>query len=189
MEALSTKTLELRASESGAPSRHRLFYGDYGYYLDRLAREAENGSEPNEAPKPAPPPSAAATAPEPGETAANAGAGTGTNTGLPKTILLKANDPGSADFLSASERRELEKQKQARLRRLQRQEEEILRELEDLEEEKARLETELGKPEVYSNGEKAKTVKLALDETSAAVEAKTKEWEEKAAEMDEAIPF
>ncbi|MCL2092742.1 MAG: ABC-F family ATP-binding cassette domain-containing protein [Treponema sp.] len=38
MEALSSKTLELRAQEEGGS--HRLFYGNYKYYLDRLEREA-----------------------------------------------------------------------------------------------------------------------------------------------------
>jgi ATP-binding cassette subfamily F protein 3 len=40
MEALSTKTLEL-SCVSPAP---RLFYGNYGYYLDRLEREAQGGA-------------------------------------------------------------------------------------------------------------------------------------------------
>jgi ATP-binding cassette subfamily F protein 3 len=45
MEALSTKTLELASrppnspNSPGGPAIHRLFYGDYGYYLERLARE------------------------------------------------------------------------------------------------------------------------------------------------------
>ncbi|MDR1898618.1 MAG: ABC-F family ATP-binding cassette domain-containing protein [Treponema sp.] len=47
MEALSTKTLEL------SPGKHRFFYGNYGYYLDRLAAEtAEAAGEPAEGPAP-----------------------------------------------------------------------------------------------------------------------------------------
>jgi ATP-binding cassette subfamily F protein 3 len=38
MEALSTKTLELRAGEP------RLFYGNYAYYLERIAREEGEGA-------------------------------------------------------------------------------------------------------------------------------------------------
>ncbi|MDR1566422.1 MAG: ATP-binding cassette domain-containing protein, partial [Treponema sp.] len=57
MEALSTKTLELQTGPGTAAGNHRLFYGDYGYYLDRIARE---GAEHNEGggggPPPAPPP-------------------------------------------------------------------------------------------------------------------------------------
>jgi ATP-binding cassette, subfamily F, member 3 len=45
MEALSTKTLELA---SGNPPRARLFYGNYAYYLDRIAVETEGA-----VPKPA----------------------------------------------------------------------------------------------------------------------------------------
>ncbi|MDR1306764.1 MAG: ABC-F family ATP-binding cassette domain-containing protein [Treponema sp.] len=54
MEALSTKTLELRsgadstnpAKRPGGPSMARLFYGGYGYYLERLEREAAEGLKP-----------------------------------------------------------------------------------------------------------------------------------------------
>jgi ATP-binding cassette subfamily F protein 3 len=60
MEALSTKTLELGGG------RHRLFYGGYGYYLDRINNERENtnainvtGSAPGAAPPRSVPPSSA----------------------------------------------------------------------------------------------------------------------------------
>jgi ATP-binding cassette subfamily F protein 3 len=38
MEALSSKTLEL------SPGQHKLFYGNYAYYLDKLERE-QNGQD------------------------------------------------------------------------------------------------------------------------------------------------
>jgi len=170
MEALSTKTLELQA---GKP---RLFYGNYAYYLDRVEKESlgvidkvEAGSfvsaglrqpsapiedTPGSEPKPLDP--------------------------LPKTILVKA---GTEPPLSASERRELDKQRQTVTRRLERREAEILRELEALETEKSRFENELARPDVYSSGEKAKAVKLRLDETALALEAKSREWEAVAAEL------
>jgi ATP-binding cassette subfamily F protein 3 len=72
------------------------------------------------------------------------------------------------------------------LRRLQRQEEDILKALENLETEKTRLEAELTRPEVYANGEKAKTVKQRLDLVAGMIETKNAEWEEKAAELEEA---
>jgi ATP-binding cassette subfamily F protein 3 len=54
MEALATKTLELRPPDSGRGlPGHRLFYGGYEYYLDRMAREAVADSE--AAPEAAPP--------------------------------------------------------------------------------------------------------------------------------------
>ena len=205
MEALSTKTLELKAG------RPRLFYGNYAYYLDRIEREASG---------------------EIGETSEflardielvsqtmEHGAGQinatslNNNDGpqspsssrnpvdaLPKTILIKAGEqpPLSATGLSTSPgtggslgevsrvRREQEKQRQTIIRRLERQEAEILKELEKLETEKARLEGELVRPEVYSSGEKARAIKLKLDENTTALEAKSREWESRAQELENA---
>ena len=142
MEALSTKTLELSSLH-----RHRLFYGNYAYYLDRV-----NG--------------------DPADREASPGL-------LPQ---------GSQELpAQASERREQEKQKQALVRRLEREEAEILKVMEGLETEKNRLEGELARPEVYSSGEKAKTVKRKLDECSAALEAKSREWEAIAEGLEKVI--
>jgi ATP-binding cassette subfamily F protein 3 len=104
---------------------------------------------------------------------------TAAGTSLPKTILLKASRP-----FKASELRELSKQRQTLIRRLEREEREILKQLEALEAEKAALETELGRPEVYSNGEKARAVKARLDGVTAELEGKGREWEEAAAELE-----
>jgi len=82
---------------------------------------------------------------------------------------------------SAMEQRTHNKQRQAEIRRLQRQEAELLNAIDGLENEKSRLEAELSLPEVYSNGEKARAVKLKLDECTAALKAKTAEWEAVAA--------
>jgi ATP-binding cassette subfamily F protein 3 len=175
MEALSTKTLELGGG------RHRLFYGGYGYYLGRVSSEPEGGGFPS--PACAAAPSLPEAAPETLSAAPPQAAPETPPSGLPKTILLKAGSPAADEYLSMAGRREQEKQRQALIRRLRRQEEEILKSLEALEAEKTRLETELGKPEVYSNGEKARAVKAKLDETAAAAEAKLAEWEAKAAEL------
>jgi protein subunit release factor A len=69
---------------------------------------------------------------------------------------------------------------------LEKQERECLAALEELEKEKARLETELSKPEVYSSREKAKTVKTELDGITALLETKTAQWEEIALELSKA---
>jgi ATP-binding cassette subfamily F protein 3 len=188
MEALSTKTLELRSGENAAPSVPRLFYGNYAYYLERIERERSD------------PGNAEGTVVSPAGTApVSAGANTNANTAsekpaaekLPKTILIKAADikdpiPGSAPISGSAAYREQEKQKQAAIRRIERQEAEILKALDDLEKEKSRLETELSSPEVYSSGEKAKAVKFKLDKTAAAIDGKTREWEERAAELEKA---
>jgi ATP-binding cassette subfamily F protein 3 len=43
MEALSTKTLELSAGDKpDSPSRVRLFYGNYRYYLEKAESESQN---------------------------------------------------------------------------------------------------------------------------------------------------
>jgi ATP-binding cassette subfamily F protein 3 len=85
----------------------------------------------------------------------------------------------------SEEKRLEDKQKQTNIRRLQRQEAEILKILEELENKKSALETELALPEVYSNGDKAKAVKVKLDECTADVEEKTREWENLANELAE----
>ncbi|MCL2600287.1 MAG: ABC-F family ATP-binding cassette domain-containing protein [Treponema sp.] len=78
---------------------------------------------------------------------------------------------------SAAEHRAQNKQRQAVIRRLERQEAELLDGIEKLEAEKTRLEAELSSPAVYSVGEKARAVKLRLDECAAAIVEKSGEWE------------
>ncbi|MHC6204453.1 ABC-F family ATP-binding cassette domain-containing protein [Breznakiellaceae bacterium SP9] len=85
-----------------------------------------------------------------------------------------------------SEKREAQKQQQTLIRRLERQEAEILETLEQWEVQKASLEAELSRPEVYSNGEKAKSVQHSITELSAQLAAKSSEWEAKAAELEAA---
>jgi ATP-binding cassette subfamily F protein 3 len=200
MEALSTRTLELAPNDDiSAPARARLFYGSYAYYLERVEREAleqnqEGGSTPpssspasggsSTTPSNGAPPRNAPSEPCGAESAAS-GLGTALPSGrtLPAVILVKA---GESRPLTAGEKRDQDKQKQTLIRRLERQEGEILKTLEDLENEKTRLEAELARPEVYSNGEKAKAVKLRLDNHTAAIEAKTAEWETLAAELEAA---
>jgi len=82
------------------------------------------------------------------------------------------------------EKRIQDKQKQAKFRKLERQEAEIIKSLDELEKEKAELEAELARRDVYSNGEKAKAVKIKLDDCAAVIEAKTREWEDISKELD-----
>jgi ATP-binding cassette subfamily F protein 3 len=150
MEALSSKTLELGGGH------HRLFYGNYAYYLDRTAREAvadnnEGGGLPPGFIR------SADSAPRNGESPLN---------GAP---------PRNAPPETA-ERREREKRKQTAQRRLARQEEALLSSLEALETEKAALEASLSLPEVYSSGEKAKAAADRLAAVLAAIEEKNTQW-------------
>jgi ATP-binding cassette subfamily F protein 3 len=176
MEALSTKTLELTARGPGQATAARLFYGDYGYYLDRVEREAAGGiaAADSNANGDSITVRNADSDPEPAEETA------APKNSLPKTILIKAGKP------RAAEHRELSKQRQTLIRRLEREEGEILAAMETLEAEQAALEAELGRPDVYSNGEKARAVKNRLDGVRTALEGKGREWETKAAELERA---
>jgi ATP-binding cassette subfamily F protein 3 len=152
---------------NAAPARARLFYGNYAYYLDRIARERGEVSPPLQPPRASG--SAASSAPP--------SAGGTVPAAPPATPPHKSAPAHSAPPLTAAEQRERDKQRQTAIRRLERQEREILAALEALETEKSQLEAELSLPAVYTNGEKAKAVKQKLDRCSAAIEAKTAEWE------------
>jgi ATP-binding cassette subfamily F protein 3 len=160
MEALSTKTLELRQpplsaeGASGSPSAARFFFGNYGYYLERLERES----------------------------AENAAQGAAPDTAAPRPGTGRAL-PGN---LSNNAARQFVKQRQTLIRRLEREEEDTLRSLEKLEAEKTALEAELAKPEVYSVGEKSKSIQAKLDAAAGDLETKTAEWEETTAKLETA---
>ena len=165
MEALSTKTLELSASpDPNAPSLARLFYGNYGYYLERVGSgEWGVGS---------------------GFVASNPNLIATRNDckQRPYSLLPTPYSPSSPTPLS-NNKRLLDKQQQSVVRRLRRQEEEILKTLEELEKEKQKIEAELASPEVYSSGEKTKAAKLKLEQCALTIETKTAEWEKLASEL------
>jgi ATP-binding cassette subfamily F protein 3 len=76
----------------------------------------------------------------------------------------------------SNEEQALFKQKQAQIRKLEKREAEALKAIEELEKTKAALETELARPDVYSNAEKARAVKCKLDQCVFEIENKTSEW-------------
>ena len=185
MEALSTKTLELRAPEEQAaemhragPSAARLFYGNYGYYLERIEQEdaVSGGESPDLFKRSGSEGNALSISPE-SSIPVEQDLGQEKASVLDPVILIKA---GGERLLGAAEMRELQKQRQTLLRRLEREEKEILTGLEKLEKEKAALEDQLASPENYSNGEKAKSIKTELDKVTKELEVKTAEWTDKA---------
>jgi len=100
---------------------------------------------------------------------------------------LLVNNTIAADtnnITTNEQKRIADKQKQAVIRRLERQEDEILNVLAEIENKKVALEAQLSLPDVYSNSEKAKSVKQKLDECVTLLETKTKEWEKIAAELE-----
>jgi ATP-binding cassette subfamily F protein 3 len=210
MEALSTKTLELSPRGPEQAAGARLFYGNYAYYLDRLAREdgaaskggssglaervrslapasrPSNQREGQAAPLPAGEGGPAIRSRTPGSEGqwrpGQGGHSPGTLTAMPRNAPPDPAGPEGAPK-TAGERREAEKQKQTVLRRIRREEAEILRTLEALEAEKAALEAELSQPAVYSDNEKARTVKARLDRTTIEIEKQILAWEAKAEEL------
>jgi ATP-binding cassette subfamily F protein 3 len=199
MEGLSTKTLELSPRGPDQPAAVRFFYGDYGYYLDRLEREAvagglngsvSGGTTGGISAKPV------NDAGKPTESAAPLRREEALPASLPKTILIKAGSAVGAESelsrgeasapLGAAAHREAAKQRRGNIRRLEREEGEILKRLEEREAEKSALETELARPDVYSSGGKARAVKARLDGVTAELETLGREWEAKAKELERA---
>ena len=158
IEALATKTLEL------SPAGPRLFYGNYAYYLERLAREKAGEIE---------------AAPSGGQTAKAAAV-------LSAAEGQSSVSVGQNSAMSAADYREADKKRQAVIRRLEREETDILARMEKLEAEKTALEAEISRPEVYSDGAKSKAVQAKLDAASAGIDAAAAEWERVAAELETA---
>ncbi len=79
---------------------------------------------------------------------------------------------------SAKLSREEQKKRDAERRRTEREIERCEKEIEILEAKKAELEEEFSRPEVYSDGTRAKAVKSSLDEISSKIDQLTALWEE-----------
>jgi len=163
MEALSTKTLELNQG------RPRLFYGNYAYYLERLASEAGT--------------------PETTKTAsiavgATKGSGNAKESGVSSGTVTAANGISGTASLSAADYREAEKKRQAQIRRLERQEAELLARLEQLESEKTKKESSLASPEIYLDGTKVRDIQAQLDAILQKIDELTTQWEQIARELE-----
>ncbi|AEJ18904.1 ABC-F family ATP-binding cassette domain-containing protein [Gracilinema caldarium] len=167
MEALSTKTLELNQG------RPRLFYGNYTYYLERLAGESAGGAEN--------PGSSAGSSTGSSPRAGNR-AGTGSVAGHGSNTAQSSATGGAG--LSAADYREAEKKRQAQIRRLERQEADLLAQLEQCETEKARLEEALASPEIYADGTKVRDIQSKLDGILRKIDELTIQWEQVAQELE-----
>jgi len=171
MEALSTKTLELSPGDGASSSRARLFYGNYAYYLEKSNNSEQITNNKGKG----------LTISNEQITMSNEQSASANKAGESNDGDGKKNNNNTNIQKSAMEHRAQNKQRQTEIRRLQRQEAELLNAINELENEKSRLEAELSLPAVYSNGEKARVVKQKLDECTAALKAKTAEWEKVAA--------
>ena len=84
--------------------------------------------------------------------------------------------PKSETKLSWEEQKKQDAEKRKLVKEIERLEKEIL----DAEEKKESLEAEMGRPEVYSNGEKAKSVQKKIDEIGLLLDELNARWEEAA---------
>jgi ATP-binding cassette subfamily F protein 3 len=150
IQQLATSLIELRPSDNGQASKFIRYLGDWQYFQWKIAQE----NQPHDdgligGPPPARPASG-------GASSASSPAG-----------------PASATKLQ----REEQKLQKAQLRRLEKQEETLLAELEAAETRRHELTHRLGEPEIYTNGEKTKTLQAeiaGLEKREAAIQA---EWE------------
>ncbi len=146
IEGLATRVLELK------PGSHRIFPGDYMYYMERL--EAEAAGE-------VPPSVAGAAASSSARTPAR----------------QSASAPSSDDSSSGKEAWEKRKQEEAERRKLEKEVSLLESLIGEAEEKKLELENSLSLPEVYSNGEKAKEVQRKITELEAELERLNADWE------------
>ncbi|MDO4505782.1 MAG: ABC-F family ATP-binding cassette domain-containing protein [Spirochaetales bacterium] len=79
---------------------------------------------------------------------------------------------------------EEKKKQEAERRKLQKEVDRLEAEIAKTEEQKADLENQMGLPEVYSNGEKAKEVQKQIEELAAKLEQLNEEWMEAAEKME-----
>ncbi len=147
IEQLATRVLEL------TPGHFRTFPGDYQFYMEQLAKEADGDNAQSQA-----------FAKQKVGASVN-----GTNGG--GKITTEATPSSGALSYEEKKRQEAERRKAEKLVA------KIEAEIEALETKKSELEAKMADPAVYSNGEKAKAVQRELDEVASQIEVKTSEWE------------
>jgi len=129
-------------------SRYRYYHGDYNYYLRRKQQERET-------------------------------TGTSVITRVsPTQTQARKEKNWKTDSTGSKSRREEEKRLKREIRRLEKEEEEILSGLENIDREKEEIHHKLSQPEVYSDGEKTKELKEAMERNSRHQRELTSRWEE-----------
>ncbi len=164
IESLATRVLEL------TPCHSREFPGTYGYYMEQLEKEVLRQGE------------------ESGAAGVSGGAsGVGANgaktasaksngtTVTPAVVAAAAND-GAASW-------EEQKRLKGERRKLEKEEERLMNEISTLEDKKSQLEYQLSLPAVYSDGAKSRKIQQEIEETAAAIEKTTAQWEEVSAQL------
>jgi len=154
IEDLSTRVLELQPATADSAGSFRVFPGDYKYYMQRIEDEA-NGTV--------------------GASSFAGGASDSVKT-APAKAAAKA-DESASDTKIAWEQR---KKEEAARRKLEKEVQKIEELITQTENKKAELENQMARPEVYSNGEKAKAVQKQIAELDAELERLNADWELKA---------
>lgn len=144
IEELATRVLELH------PGKHRIFPGDYRYYMERLEAEAAG-----EVPSP----------------------GAGLSPSAKAPARQSASAPAADDSSSGKEAWEKRKQEEAERRKIEKEVARLEKLIAEAEAKKAELETSLSLPEVYSNGEKAKAVQQKISSLESELDKLNADWE------------
>ncbi len=147
IEQLATRVLEL------TPGHFRTFPGDYQFYMEQLAKEADGDNAQSQA-----------------FAKQKVGASVNGTNGGGKITTEAAPSAGALSY-------EEKKRQEAERRKAEKLVAKIEAEIEALETKKSELEAKMADPVVYSNGEKAKAVQRELDEVASQIEVKTSEWE------------
>lgn len=144
IEDLATRVLELH------PGSHRVFPGDYRYYMQRLEDEA-NGTV----------------------GASSFAGGSAAAAAAPQKDSAKKAAPVSSTKQSWEEQKRAESER----RRQQRELEKIEAEIAAQEKQKAELDNQMANPAVYSNGEKSRAVQKQIETVLARLDELNAQWE------------
>lgn len=135
------------------PGKFKMIPGDYQYYMEQKEKTEGGESLP------------LAAAGKPSSATPSAASDASRNAGLKTTSDTK---------LSWEE----QKKRDAEKRKIEKEVERLEKQIEELEAKKAELDAKMGLPEVYSNGEKAKSVQHEIDELVQKINETTLAWEE-----------
>ncbi len=140
------------------PGKFRNFVGDYKYYMQRLQDE-ENGI-----------------------------VGVNNDSSSSKNLTKDSSSPKKDN--SASENKsasklswEEQKKRESERRKNEREVEKLEKQIEELENKKTELENLMANPDVYSNGEKAKSVQSQIEKASLELDELNAKWEEAAQKL------
>ena len=152
IEGLSTRVLELK------PGHFRTFPGDYAYYMQRLEDEANGLVSPDS--------SVGGSLPLASKQSFSA-------TPSPRDSAPKTPEVPSAGKQSWEEQKKAASER----RKIEREVESLEKEIEATENKLKEAQNKMSNPDVYSNGEKARTVQKEIDSLSAQLEDLNAKWE------------